>query len=302
MKLQGKILSIVLSLVLCCAMLPAASAELLPQEDAFDFSLDTVTAYDSFATMMSLRASRRLDSDVTLTITYDTSKATLIAASAGLLYHGEEPTGEDGNIQFSLNSASFDAAAVLAFFQFILPEGATEDVIIHLEAKKADGTTLATKDGLIRPTYTDDSFSLVDNDRIISPPDLGVVVAIQGKMPLSAAKEVLTPADGCTFIAYHADGTTMIDSDMLYTGCIFAAIKGDVVVSQGVYILLGDLDSNGEINASDALLTLQSSVNLITLSEFQWAAADCNADQSVNASDALLMLQYSVGLIPYCIG
>ena len=64
----------------------------------------------------------------------------------------------------------------------------------------------------------------------------------------------------------------------------------------------GDINADGQINASDALYALQSSVSLRELTEEERERADVNADHAVNASDALLILQYSVGLIPYCVG
>lgn len=301
LKCKGKILSILLAVVLCCAMLPAAGAEAMPQEDGVDFSLDTVVASDSLSTMMALRASKRPDADITLKITYDTDQATLEAASAGMLYHGGEPTGEDGNIQFLLNAGSFDSAAIVAFFRFTLADGVNEDVVIHLEAYKADGTALKVQDGRIRPVGADYSFDLAENDRIISSPDIGVSVAVRDKLTMGMIREVLTPAEGCSLVGYGPDGAQLSDSDTLRTGCMLASWKEDVIVSQGAFVMLGDLDGNGVIDASDALLALQSSVELVELSEFQWAAGDCDGSQNVDAKDALTILQYSVGLVPYCI-
>ena len=57
------------------------------------------------------------------------------------------------------------------------------------------------------------------------------------------------------------------------------------------------LTLTGRIDASDALVALQSSVSLRVLTSEERDRADVNVDQSVNASDALLILQYSVGLI-----
>ena len=59
----------------------------------------------------------------------------------------------------------------------------------------------------------------------------------------------------------------------------------------------GDVDNNKEINASDALTVLQSSVQLRTLNKAENRAADTNGDALINATDALLILQYSVKLI-----
>lgn len=61
--------------------------------------------------------------------------------------------------------------------------------------------------------------------------------------------------------------------------------------------VLGDVDADGKINSSDALLTLQKSVDLVELTSLQILAADVNGDENVNSSDALEILQYSVQLI-----
>ena len=62
-------------------------------------------------------------------------------------------------------------------------------------------------------------------------------------------------------------------------------------------VTLGDIDEDGNINASDALRALQHSVELITLEGDPFTAADVNRNSVVDAADALLILQYSVDLI-----
>lgn len=61
--------------------------------------------------------------------------------------------------------------------------------------------------------------------------------------------------------------------------------------------VLGDVDTDGKINSSDALLTLQKSVDMVELTSLQILAADVNGDGNINSSDALEILQYSVQLI-----
>ena len=51
-------------------------------------------------------------------------------------------------------------------------------------------------------------------------------------------------------------------------------------------------------NAEDALLALQQSVRLVSLGDASSVAADVNEDGSIDALDALLILQVSVDLIP----
>ncbi len=60
--------------------------------------------------------------------------------------------------------------------------------------------------------------------------------------------------------------------------------------------LLGDINDDTEVDSADALLLLQHSVNLITLTDSQKAYADMNEDEKYNSSDALLILQKAVGM------
>lgn len=62
-------------------------------------------------------------------------------------------------------------------------------------------------------------------------------------------------------------------------------------------VALGDINADGSVNASDALLALQHSVKLTTLEGDKFTAADVNVDDKVDAADALLILQKSVGLV-----
>ncbi len=61
--------------------------------------------------------------------------------------------------------------------------------------------------------------------------------------------------------------------------------------------IYGDLNGDEQINASDALLTLQHSVGLTILTDAQEGVADTSADGEIDAADALLVLQFSVALI-----
>lgn len=58
----------------------------------------------------------------------------------------------------------------------------------------------------------------------------------------------------------------------------------------------GDVNKDGKITSYDALLILQHSTGVITLTSSQIALADIDKNGSVNSSDALSVLQYVVGL------
>lgn len=60
----------------------------------------------------------------------------------------------------------------------------------------------------------------------------------------------------------------------------------------------GDINKDAWVNASDALLALQHSVNLIGLDEEQKQLADMDDNNTIDAADALNILQISVGLLP----
>ena len=62
-------------------------------------------------------------------------------------------------------------------------------------------------------------------------------------------------------------------------------------------VVFGDVDSDGAISASDALLILQYSVDKIVFTAEQTKAGNVNSDDAITASDALLVLQYSVDKI-----
>ena len=57
----------------------------------------------------------------------------------------------------------------------------------------------------------------------------------------------------------------------------------------------GDVNSDGRINSNDALLVLQASTGLLTLSDNQKKLAEVTNDGKVNSSDALKILQFATG-------
>lgn len=59
----------------------------------------------------------------------------------------------------------------------------------------------------------------------------------------------------------------------------------------------GDVNGDGQINSSDALMVLRSSVGVVELSKNEKLAADVDANGAINSTDALLILKYSVGSI-----
>lgn len=60
---------------------------------------------------------------------------------------------------------------------------------------------------------------------------------------------------------------------------------------------LGDIDGDGNIDITDALIALRVSAQITTLDTKETKAADVNTDGSVDIKDALLLLRYSAKII-----
>ena len=78
------------------------------------------------------------------------------------------------------------------------------------------------------------------------------------------------------------------------TSCI---TEETIVVAQySIAITAGDVDADGSVTITDALLTLRIAMELVTPSEVQLAAADINEDMRVNAVDAQIILRTALGI------
>ncbi|MBQ1519918.1 MAG: dockerin type I repeat-containing protein, partial [Clostridia bacterium] len=60
--------------------------------------------------------------------------------------------------------------------------------------------------------------------------------------------------------------------------------------------LLGDVNGDGAVDSSDALLLLRASMGLAELDEAQLSAGDMNGDGAADTTDALLILRLALGL------
>ncbi len=67
--------------------------------------------------------------------------------------------------------------------------------------------------------------------------------------------------------------------------------------------LLGDVDANGNVNSTDALIVLSADVGLNSLTYCPMNCGDVNGDGSVNSTDALIILSFDVGIpVSYSLG
>ena len=59
----------------------------------------------------------------------------------------------------------------------------------------------------------------------------------------------------------------------------------------------GDVNGDGKIDVSDAIMVLRNIVGLVELTPAQELATDVNGDGKIDVSDAIMILRYIVGLI-----
>lgn len=77
---------------------------------------------------------------------------------------------------------------------------------------------------------------------------------------------------------------------------LVVTVKGKVEIEE---YILGDIDGNKIIDASDALMVLKHAAKLISLDENQLLSADTDGNGTINATDALTILKYASKLIEY---
>ncbi|MBE7056488.1 MAG: hypothetical protein E7388_03495 [Ruminococcaceae bacterium] len=73
----------------------------------------------------------------------------------------------------------------------------------------------------------------------------------------------------------------------------------DIEVKEPSGIPYGDADSNGSINAMDAMIALQHSVELISDDAINLTLADVDGNSIVDSVDAMLILQFDVEIIDF---
>lgn len=87
--------------------------------------------------------------------------------------------------------------------------------------------------------------------------------------------------------------STLLSSDMTLQAI---SPSSNPYISMKKY-LVGDINNDGSINASDSLLAMQHSIQSITLTADQQKRADVNFDGAISALDSQMINQYGVSVI-----
>lgn len=141
--------------------------------------------------------------------------------------------------------------------------------------------------------YSDNIFNSEDTQNIIIKPLGESSISAKSDVPVSQFLEDVTGA-----VVRDADGNEIKEAENMKLGSGMTVSLPDG--TEYTVVVKGDLDSNGEVTASDARLTLRASVGLETNSNDWFSdAGDIEADggeQKLTAADARLILRGSVGL------
>lgn len=206
----------------------------------------------------------------------------------------------------------------------------TQDITVNVYERTYDIVSSANEGGSITAggtfnTYDDAAFAITPNDGymiadvLVDGESVGAVTEysfnnIRTNHAIEAvfAKQLyrVTFVDGLTGdIISYADVPFMEDAILpeapAHPGYSFAGWNGSytAVTANSIVVAYytpaqsgtpGDVDGNGSIEITDALLVLRWSMGIIELSDAQLLLADMNGDNAVDVSDALMIMRASL--------
>ena len=116
--------------------------------------------------------------------------------------------------------------------------------------------------------------------------------AVLSEQRVEAGGSATAPADpsreGWTFTGWDVDFTN-VTTDLIVTA-LYEENSGPAVT------LLGDVNCDGKVDSTDALLVMRWSMNIVILSEQGLINGDMNGDGLVNATDAVLIMRVCLGI------
>lgn len=182
--------------------------------------------------------------------------------------------------KFMVTCAAVSAIAAVASVSAMAADYTADNNSVAYTVPTPDAETQMTV--LVVPKgaeVTDDNIYYIDQD---------------GTLSGSALLKGTELADGTYVVkvGYYKDGEFSIAEDEFVVG---ETSENPV---QPTY-KLGDVNSDGKVDVTDALLVAQKAVGMKEFDETQMAAADVNKDKKVDVTDALLIAQKAVGMTDF---
>ncbi len=129
------------------------------------------------------------------------------------------------------------------------------------------------------------------SDATAIPTENNIVYIDQTAATDSTVTFTVYPSNLVNGTTYHIYITS--DTDSKYS--VMTEVATFKCSVDDVTYTLGDIDNDGDFNATDARFTLQMAVGKGSWTESQRLAADVDHDNNINATDARLILQAAVG-------
>ena len=210
-------------------------------------------------------------------------------------------TAEDGAPALTPAESTFTQTTVTVSDSVTYPtDGAPT---IYCITSEADGVvTLSLKANITDLQRLDMQLDLAGYTEISAAADCPFSVAVDGDtaaisynaessgVDMSGGVAVLTMTKSGDSQSITPDPKSIASKDK--NGALSPITKPNVTTDPYGGYALGDVNGDGKINATDALLVLRSFAKKITLTPEQTLRADVNRDNKVNATDALKILRY----------
>jgi len=139
----------------------------------------------------------------------------------------------------------------------------------------------------------------LQGERYLYPTSGGTITTYSGGRAISYENGHMffaTSSSGTYYITY-ADGSFGTSSSESSAANIRIFVKTEVEVGDEPSYTPGDVNFDGVVNASDAILVMRYTLSIITLTDVQQLAADINNSGTIDASDAIMIMRKVLGII-----
>ncbi len=161
-----------------------------------------------------------------------------------------------------------------------------EYVVIKSYGTGEEDITVATPEKKYL-TLSESSIYVLDNDNM---------TISNIKSDVTVSDFLLNFTNGSSFVVYDENGNFAVETDYIGTG--YHVYYADVydVVTDYVVIVIGDVNSDGQITTTDARLVLRAAAGLELLENEYLTAGDADESGKITASDARTVLRVSARL------
>ena len=206
--------------------------------------------------------------------------------------------GDTVNVDVTLSPAEGEAAADLGGMQLALSYDAALFEYAGVSAENID---------FIAAQASDEPSNLDNINSFLVAHDAG-----NGTVQLVYVNAALAPKAGETLFTVNfkvkesaelgAQGSFSIQSEGAYSTAAQLVAGTDLAKTLTVTVqesagLLGDVNGDGKVSVTDAMLTLRASMQKTVFTDEQNVKADVNKDGKVSVTDAMLILRFAMGRI-----